>query len=102
MENRDKNYQLCGIVEVDEAFFDGPGEGGGKRGRGTEKTEAMLGVEVPYFLILTRSPLAKSASGLHSLNPTFKSSPYISTYFSTIVRVLCPKMDFKFICAPPF
>lgn len=50
MENRDKNYQLCGVVEVDEAFFGGPGEGGGKRGRGTEKTEAMLGVEVEYFV----------------------------------------------------
>jgi len=50
MENRDKNYQLCGVVEVDEAFFGGPGDGGGKRGRGTDKTEAMLGVEVEYFV----------------------------------------------------
>ena len=41
MEDRDKNYQLCGVVEVDDAFFGGPGEGG-KRGRGTDKTEAML------------------------------------------------------------
>ena len=48
MEDRDKNYQLCGIIEVDEGFFGGPGEGG-KRGRGTDKTEAMLGVEVEYF-----------------------------------------------------
>jgi transposase-like protein len=50
MENRDKNYQLCGVVEVDEAFFGGPSEGEGKRGRGTDKTEAMLGVEVDYFV----------------------------------------------------
>jgi len=49
MENRDKNYQLCGVVEVDDAFFGGPGAGG-KRGRGTDKTEAMLGVEVDYFV----------------------------------------------------
>jgi len=50
MEEREKNYQLCGVVEVDEGFFGGPGPGGGKRGRGTDKTEAMLGVEVEYFV----------------------------------------------------
>ena len=49
MEDRDKNYQLCGVVEVDEGFFGDPDEGG-KRGRGTDKTEAMLGVEVDYFV----------------------------------------------------
>jgi len=49
MEDRDKNYQLCGVVEVDDAFFGGSGDGG-KRGRGTDKTEAMLGVEVDYFV----------------------------------------------------
>ena len=50
MEDRDKHYQLCGVVEVDETFFGGPGEESGKRGRGTEKTEGMLGVEVDYFV----------------------------------------------------
>jgi ribosomal protein L37AE/L43A len=37
MGDRDANYKLAGLVELDEAFFGAPTEGG-KRGRGTEQT----------------------------------------------------------------
>jgi transposase-like protein len=37
MADRDSLYQLAGIVELDETYIGGPGEGG-KRGRGTDKT----------------------------------------------------------------
>lgn len=43
MGERDNNYLLNGIVEVDESFFGAPTEGG-RRGRGTEK--AMVFVEL--------------------------------------------------------
>lgn len=36
MENRDTQYALAGIIELDDAFFGAPTEGG-KRGRGTER-----------------------------------------------------------------
>jgi transposase-like protein len=41
MGDRDAKYYLDGIVEMDDAFFGAPEEGG-KRGRGTEKTPAIL------------------------------------------------------------
>jgi transposase-like protein len=45
MGARDANYQLAGMVELDDAYFGGPTEGG-KRGRGTEKTPVLVGVSV--------------------------------------------------------
>lgn len=36
MGDRDINYKLAGLVELDDAFFGAPTEGG-KRGRGTEQ-----------------------------------------------------------------
>ncbi len=43
MANRDAEYMLCGIVEVDDTYFGGP-KSGGKRGRGTEKTKVIVAV----------------------------------------------------------
>jgi hypothetical protein len=43
MGDRDENYQLSGVVEMDEAFFGAVTEGG-KRGRGTEKTPVAIGL----------------------------------------------------------
>ncbi|SCW81904.1 Transposase zinc-ribbon domain-containing protein, partial [Paenibacillus tianmuensis] len=37
MGDRDAHYQLAGLVELDDAFFGAPTEGG-KRGRGTDQT----------------------------------------------------------------
>jgi transposase-like protein len=45
MKQRDGMYQLQGIVELDDAFFGSPSEGG-KRGRGTEKTPVVIGLSL--------------------------------------------------------
>ena len=41
MSERDKKYQLSGLVQLDEAFFGGPN---GNRGRGTDKASAFVAV----------------------------------------------------------
>ncbi len=45
MRKRDAEYTLAGIVELDDAFFGAPSEGG-KRGRGTEKTKVLVGLSL--------------------------------------------------------
>ena len=45
MGERDKSYQLGGTVELDEAFFGAPTEGG-KRGRGTDKTVVFVSISL--------------------------------------------------------
>ena len=45
MGERDKEYALDGIVELDEAFFGAPAEGG-KRGRGAEKAAVFVSVSL--------------------------------------------------------
>ena len=45
MRKRDAEYTLAGIVELDDAFFGAPTEGG-KRGRGTEKTKVLVGLSL--------------------------------------------------------
>ena len=51
MGTRDDGYRMSGIVEMDEAFFGSPTEGG-KHGRGSEKTPVgiiQLTWERPFF-----------------------------------------------------
>ena len=45
MAGRDSGYILSKIVEIDDAYFGGPGEDG-KRGRGTDKTPGVIILEV--------------------------------------------------------
>jgi len=45
MGDRDAMYKLAGIVELDDAYFGAPTEGG-KRGRGTDKTPAVIGLSL--------------------------------------------------------
>lgn len=45
MSKRDSAYTLAGIVELDDAFFGAPSEGG-KRGRGTDKTKVLVGLSL--------------------------------------------------------
>jgi transposase-like protein len=45
MADRDSSYMLSKIVEIDDAYFGAPDEGG-KRGRGTEKTPGVIAVEI--------------------------------------------------------
>jgi len=43
MGERDANYLLQGVVDIDDSFFGGAREGG-KRGRGTDKAAVLFGV----------------------------------------------------------
>lgn len=43
MCQRDKNYQLSGIIEMDDCFVGGPSHNG-KRGRGTNKVKVVVAV----------------------------------------------------------
>jgi len=43
MAERDSNYMLAGIVELDDTYFGKPRKGG-KRGRGTTKTKVVVAV----------------------------------------------------------
>jgi len=45
MGDRDSSYTLAGIVELDDAFFGAPTEGG-KRGRGTEQTPVLVALSL--------------------------------------------------------
>jgi transposase-like protein len=45
MGDRDAAYALAGIVELDDAYFGAPTQGG-KRGRGTEKASVLIGVSL--------------------------------------------------------
>jgi transposase-like protein len=45
MADRDAEYMLSKIVEIDDAYFGAPEEGG-KRGRGTDKTPGVIAVQV--------------------------------------------------------
>lgn len=45
MGERDTDYLLSGIVELDDSFFGTPTQGG-KRGRGTEKAKVVIGVSL--------------------------------------------------------
>jgi transposase-like protein len=45
MKDRDAKYYLDGIVEMDDAFFGAPDEGG-KRGRGTKKASAVIALSL--------------------------------------------------------
>ena len=76
MGQRNQDYVLSGIVELDDTYFGAP-KSNGKRGRGTEKTSALVAVSLteqgrPRFLRMQVSDLdAKSAAGVaqrdHSL-----------------------------------
>lgn len=64
MKLSDAHYKLGGIVELDDAFFGAPTEGG-KRGRGTDKTKVLVGLSLnkqghPLFLKMEVVPDIKS------------------------------------------
>jgi transposase-like protein len=45
MAERDSKYALAGLIELDDAFFGAPTEGG-KRGRGTEQTKVLAALSL--------------------------------------------------------
>lgn len=67
MGQRDQNYVLSGIVELDDAYFGAP-KSNGKWDRGTEKTSALAAVSLteqghPHFLKIQVSKLNAESVG---------------------------------------
>lgn len=88
MGDRDSKYKLAGIVEFDDAYFGSPTEGG-KRGRGTDKTPAVIGLSLdrqgrPQYVkisavdSLKASTLAKVAKELIEPSSTISADLYRS------------------------
>ena len=66
MASRDANYQLGGMVELDDCFFGAPAAGS-KRGRGTDKTQVLVGLSLtpngrPAFLKMKVVPDLKGTT----------------------------------------
>lgn len=64
--DRDQNYQLSGLVEMDEAYLGGPRHGG-KRGRGTEQPKMAVAMSKtksgkPLYLHLQMIPDVKTTT----------------------------------------
>jgi transposase-like protein len=107
MRKRDENYTLAGIVELDDAFFGAPSEGG-KRGRGTDKTKVLVGLSLnkqghPLFLKMKAVPNIKGETLIdfaeNNIQPgsTISSDAYHSyrhskmLVLSTIFKYTIPK-----------
>jgi len=88
MKDRDSNYLLAGVVELDDAYFGAPQEGG-KRGRGTDKSKVMVGLSLnekgnPQFIKmevindLKKETIAKFAQENIENGSTISSDAYRS------------------------
>jgi len=67
MEARDAEYQLAGIIQVDDAFFSGGvNKGGDKRGRGTSKVPVLVMAAVKNEAItFARMEVVENVDGEH-------------------------------------
>ena len=89
MASRDANYQLGGMVELDDSFLGAPAAGS-KRGRGTDKTKVLVGLSLnskghPAFLKIKVVPNLKGTTltefaKLNLLEHTSISSDSYSSY----------------------
>jgi transposase-like protein len=88
MGDRDARYKLAGLVELDETYFGGP-KGGGKRGRGTAKTQVVAAVSLteagkPGYVKMAvtedikSESLARFAEGKIAAGSTISSDAYRS------------------------
>jgi transposase-like protein len=83
MGERDANYSLAGIVELDDAFYGAPTEGG-KRGRGTEKTQVLTGLSLnekgnPLFVKMKVIPDVKGITLVDFANTSIKAGSKINS-----------------------
>lgn len=80
---RDGKYLLAGIVELDDAFFGAPTEGG-KRGRGTDKTKVLVGLSLnekgnPLYVKMKVIPDVKSVTLVNFANDNIEDGSIISS-----------------------
>lgn len=90
MADRDSEYNLSGIVELDDAYF-GSSDEGGKRGRGTDKAKVVVGLSLnsagrPQYIKmqvvddLKRETIAEFAHNNILAGSTISSDAYRSYY----------------------
>lgn len=83
MKQRDDDYTLAGIVELDDAFFGAPSEGG-KRGRGTSKTKVLVGLSLnakghPLYTKMSVVPDIKAKTLIQFATKAIESGTKISS-----------------------
>jgi transposase-like protein len=83
MRKRDAEYSLAGIIELDDAFFGAPSEGG-KRGRGTDKTKVLVGLSLnkkghPLYLKMEVVPNIKGKTLIDFAKKSIQSGSTISS-----------------------
>ncbi len=82
MRDRDSNYQLAGIIEMDDSYFGGT-KGGDKRGRGTRKTtvliEASTYEEAMTYARMNVVDAVKSKHVLETINKDIQPNQVIKT-----------------------
>jgi len=83
MSDRDSTYTLAGLVELDDAFFGAPTEGG-KRGRGTEQTKVLLGLSLnrmghPQYVKMKVIPDLKGQTLVEFSHQTIEEGSTISS-----------------------
>jgi transposase-like protein len=83
MGERDSKYTLAGLIELDDAFFGAPTEGG-KRGRGTEQTKVLAALSLnnlghPLFVKFKVVTDLKSSTIVDFAKDNFESESIISS-----------------------
>ncbi len=83
MKNRDDQYQLGNIIEIDDAFFGGKDEDN-KRGRGTRKAKVLVQLSTsdegkPEFAKMTIVDNMKENTILHEIRNNIKGESIIKT-----------------------
>ena len=73
MADRNRRYQLGGLVELDDAYFGGISHGPGKQGRGTDQDPVIVGVSLnaqghPRYVFLEAVPDLKNETIAEVLN----------------------------------
>jgi transposase-like protein len=83
MGERDTHYTLAGIVELDDAYFGAPTEGG-KRGRGTDQAKVLVGLSLnekghPQYLKMEVIPDVKGTTLIEFAHRTIESGSVINS-----------------------